>query len=51
MAMLANLGEDCFFDVVGLYELMGQRPLATVSLYMLHKFGLVSRSFVGVCRE
>mmetsp|Transcript_36920 Transcript_36920/g.94434 ORF Transcript_36920/g.94434 Transcript_36920/m.94434 type:complete len:494 (-) Transcript_36920:47-1528(-) len=43
MAMLAMLGEDFFFDVVGLYELMGQRPLATVTLYLLHKFELVGR--------
>lgn len=41
--MLAMLGEDFFFDVVGLYELMGQRPLATVTLYLLHKFELVGR--------
>jgi len=41
MAMLSPLGEDLFFDVVGLEELTGRKPLATISLYLMHKFNLV----------
>ena len=39
--MLMPLGEDYFLDVVGLDELTGCKPLATVTLYLIHKFELV----------
>eukprot|EP00951_Prasinocladus_malaysianus_P034190 scaffold343496_cov36-Prasinocladus_malaysianus.AAC.1 len=41
--MLAPVGDDYFFDVVGVEELTRGRPLSTITIYLLHKMGLVSK--------